>query len=54
LRSGLTEEEERQIQIDMIPHYIAKQQELQPEYEHIKNIGRELKMLKEEYGVVIK
>lgn len=54
LKNGLTEDEERQIQIDMIPHYIAKQQELKPEYEHIKNIGRELQQLKEEYGVVIK
>lgn len=38
----------------MIPIFIAKQQELQPEYEHIKNVGRELNKLKEEYGVVIK
>lgn len=54
LRSGLTEEEERKIQREMIPQYIANIQELQPEYEHIKNVGRELKQLKEEYGVVIK
>ena len=38
----------------MIPQYIAKQQELKPEYDHIKNVGRELKQLKEEFGVVIK
>jgi hypothetical protein len=38
----------------MIPTFIAKQQELQPEYEHIKNVSRELKQLKEEYGVVIR
>jgi hypothetical protein len=38
----------------MIPQYIARQQELKPEYEHIKSVGRELKQLKEEYGVVIR
>lgn len=53
-KGGLTEEQERQIQKDMIPQFIARQQELQPEYEHIKNVSRELKQLKEEYGVVIK
>ena len=54
LKFGLTEEDERQIHREMIPSFIAKQQELQPQYEHIKSVGRELKELKEEFNVVIK
>ena len=51
---GLTEEDERRINKEMIPKFIAKQQELKPEYEHIKNVGKELEQLKQEFGVVIK
>jgi len=38
----------------MIPTFIAKQQELKPEMAHIQNVGKELKQLQEEFGVVIK
>jgi len=35
----------------MIPTYIAKQAELKPEYEHIKNVGKELRQLQQEFNV---
>ena len=44
-KRGLTEEEERQIATEMIPQFIAKQQELKPEYENIRRVGAELKTL---------
>ena len=46
LKFGLDEEDERQIHREMIPGFIAKQEELKPQYEHIKSVGRELKELK--------
>lgn len=49
---GLTEEDERQINKEMIPFFQANLEELKPEYEHIKNVGKELNQLKEDFGVI--
>ena len=43
---GLTEMDEQKIAKEMIPQFIAKQQELIPEYDHIKSVGKELEQLK--------
>lgn len=51
MKFELTDENKRQINKEMIPHYIAKQNELIPEYQHIRNVGKELQQLKQEYGV---
>lgn len=48
---GLTEEDERQIHKEMIPIFQANIDELKPEYEHIKNVGKELNQLKEDFKV---
>lgn len=35
----------------MIPQFIQRQKELQPQYEYIKQVGQELKDLKKEYNI---
>ena len=40
MKFGLTKEDEIQIQQEMIPSFIAKQEELRPQYEHVKQVGR--------------
>ena len=46
-KAGLTEEDEKQIQKEMIPHFIQKQNELKPEYELLKTVGKELKSIQQ-------
>lgn len=35
----------------MIPQYIQKQNELRPQYEHIKEVGKQLNDLRTEYNI---
>lgn len=42
MKTGLTEADERQINKELIPMFIEKQQELKPQYEKIKTVGDEL------------
>lgn len=51
LKVGVSKEDEEQIHREMIPTFIQKQKELQPEYEKIKKVMTELEDLREEYGV---
>ena len=51
IKVGLSESDHRQIHKEMIPQFIAIQEELKPQHEHIKNVGKELKELQKEFGV---
>ena len=48
---GLTKEDEKAIAISLIPQYVQRQKELQPQYDHIRQVGEELKHLKKEYNI---
>ena len=53
-RTGLTKEDERRINREMIPQYIQQQEELKPEFEQLKHVRQELKQLQEEYGAPVR
>ena len=42
-RTGLTKEDERRINRELIPQYIQQQEELKPEFEQLKHVKEELK-----------
>lgn len=47
----MTKEDEKAIAISLIPQYVQKQKELKPQYEHIKQVGEELKQIKKDYNI---
>jgi hypothetical protein len=51
MANGITKEDDKQIAISLIPQYIQRQKELRPQYEHIRQVGQELKHLKKEYNI---
>lgn len=42
-RNGMTEEQEKEFQREMIPIYKGMQEELKPRVEHLQHLGKELK-----------
>lgn len=53
-RTGLTKEDERRINREMIPHFKQQQEDLEPEFEQLRHVRQELKQLQQEYGCEVR